>query len=129
MLPHVAIQAGRLPLRMHCVSPQPQGVATAAAVWLLPVLEYLITPCLLWQVFTALLQPHERIMGLDLPHGGHLSHGFQTDAKKISAVSIFFEVSPKCCCAVAQPVLHIAAHQVHVRSTLTEVYPHPPMAV
>ena len=44
------------------------------------------------QVFTALLQPHERIMGLDLPHGGHLSHGFQTDTKKISAVSIFFEV-------------------------------------
>ena len=49
-------------------------------------------PPLLLQVFTALLQPHERIMGLDLPHGGHLSHGFQTDAKKISAVSIFFEV-------------------------------------
>eukprot|EP00208_Stichococcus_sp_RCC1054_P002097 CAMPEP_0206146894 /NCGR_PEP_ID=MMETSP1473-20131121/31723_1 /ASSEMBLY_ACC=CAM_ASM_001109 /TAXON_ID=1461547 /ORGANISM="Stichococcus sp, Strain RCC1054" /LENGTH=526 /DNA_ID=CAMNT_0053543619 /DNA_START=223 /DNA_END=1803 /DNA_ORIENTATION=+ len=47
-----------------------------------------------FQVFTALLQPHERIMGLDLPHGGHLSHGFQTDAKKISAVSIFFETMP-----------------------------------
>ena len=45
------------------------------------------------QVYTALLQPHDRIMGLDLPHGGHLSHGFQTDTKKISAVSIFFEVS------------------------------------
>ena len=44
------------------------------------------------QVYTALLQPHDRIMGLDLPHGGHLSHGFQTDTKKISAVSIFFEV-------------------------------------
>ena len=44
------------------------------------------------QVYTALLAPHDRIMGLDLPHGGHLSHGFQTDAKKISAVSIFFEV-------------------------------------
>ena len=43
------------------------------------------------QVYTGLLQPHDRIMGLDLPHGGHLSHGFQTDAKKISAVSIFFE--------------------------------------
>ena len=50
------------------------------------------------QVFTALLQPHERIMGLDLPHGGHLSHGFQTDAKKISAVSIFFEVSHHTLC-------------------------------
>ena len=45
-------------------------------------------------MYTALLQPHDRIMGLDLPHGGHLSHGFQTDAKKISAVSIFFETMP-----------------------------------
>lgn len=33
-------------------------------------------------------------MGLDLPHGGHLSHGFQTDTKKISAVSVFFETFP-----------------------------------
>ena len=47
-----------------------------------------------FQVFTALLKPHERIMGLDLPHGGHLSHGYQTDTKKISAVSIFFETMP-----------------------------------
>jgi len=47
-----------------------------------------------FQVFTALLQPHDRIMGLDLPHGGHLSHGFQTETKKISAVSIYFETMP-----------------------------------
>lgn len=47
-----------------------------------------------FQVYTALLQPHERIMALDLPHGGHLSHGYQTDTKKISAVSIFFETFP-----------------------------------
>jgi len=33
-------------------------------------------------------------MALDLPHGGHLSHGYQTDAKKISAVSVFFETFP-----------------------------------
>ncbi|KAL3696132.1 hypothetical protein R1sor_010208 [Riccia sorocarpa] len=47
-----------------------------------------------FQVYTALLKAHDRILALDLPHGGHLSHGYQTDTKKISAVSIFFETMP-----------------------------------
>lgn len=47
-----------------------------------------------FQAYTAVLAPHDRIMALDLPHGGHLSHGYQTDSKKISAVSIFFETFP-----------------------------------
>ncbi len=33
-------------------------------------------------------------MGLDLPHGGHLSHGYQTPTKKISAISKYFETLP-----------------------------------
>src|SRR5271163_3948933 len=33
-------------------------------------------------------------MGLDLPHGGHLSHGYQTPTKKISMVSKYFETVP-----------------------------------
>eukprot|EP00698_Gefionella_okellyi_P019558 TRINITY_DN6004_c0_g1_i1.p1 TRINITY_DN6004_c0_g1~~TRINITY_DN6004_c0_g1_i1.p1 ORF type:complete len:470 (+),score=108.30 TRINITY_DN6004_c0_g1_i1:193-1602(+) len=47
-----------------------------------------------FEVYTALLQPHDRIMGLDLPHGGHLTHGFFLPRKKVSATSIFFESMP-----------------------------------
>lgn len=45
-------------------------------------------------VYTALLGPHGRLMGLSLPDGGHLSHGFYTPTKKISATSVFFENLP-----------------------------------
>jgi glycine hydroxymethyltransferase len=36
----------------------------------------------------------DRLMGLDLPHGGHLSHGYQTPSKKISFISKYFQTMP-----------------------------------
>ncbi|KAI9781125.1 MAG: glycine hydroxymethyltransferase shm1 [Peltula sp. TS41687] len=44
--------------------------------------------------YSAVLNTHDRLMGLDLPHGGHLSHGYQTPTKKISAISKYFETLP-----------------------------------
>lgn len=44
--------------------------------------------------YSAVLNTHDRLMGLDLPHGGHLSHGYQTATKKISAISKYFETLP-----------------------------------
>ena len=46
------------------------------------------------QVYQAVMKPHERLMGLYLPDGGHLSHGYATEHRKISAVSTYFESFP-----------------------------------
>uniref|UniRef100_A0A0R3RI99 Serine hydroxymethyltransferase n=1 Tax=Elaeophora elaphi TaxID=1147741 RepID=A0A0R3RI99_9BILA len=45
-------------------------------------------------VYMGLMEPNGRIMGLDLPDGGHLTHGFFTPRRKVSASSLFFQSMP-----------------------------------
>ncbi|KAH3672007.1 hypothetical protein WICMUC_004514 [Wickerhamomyces mucosus] len=44
--------------------------------------------------YSSILNVGDRLMGLDLPHGGHLSHGYQTPTTKISFISKYFQTVP-----------------------------------
>jgi glycine hydroxymethyltransferase len=41
-------------------------------------------------VYLALLNPGDKLMGLDLPSGGHLTHGFETPKNKVTASATYY---------------------------------------
>lgn len=63
------------------------------ALWGVNVQPYSGSPAN-FEAYSAVLQPHDRLMGLDLPAGGHLTHGFYTAQRRVSGSSIYFESMP-----------------------------------
>merc|ERR1719379_3180768 len=64
-----------------CQSRALEAYRLSADQWGVNVQPYSGSPAN-FAVYTGLLKPHDRIMGLDLPSGGHLTHGFYTLNKR-----------------------------------------------
>jgi glycine hydroxymethyltransferase len=62
-------------------------------IWGVNVQSYSGSPAN-FAIYTGICGKGGRIMGLDLPDGGHLTHGFSSQNKKVSATSLFFESMP-----------------------------------
>ena len=54
-------------------------------------------------VFLALLKPGETILGLDLSHGGHLTHGSKVNFSGIQFHSEFYGLDPETCLLYTSP--------------------------
>ena len=72
-----------------CIKRSLEAFNLSSSEWAVNVQPYSGSPAN-FEVYTALLGPNGKLMGLALSHGGHLTHGFQTKKKKVSATSLYF---------------------------------------
>jgi len=70
-----------------------QCFGLSAEEWWVNVQPYSGSVCN-FAAFSALMQPNDRFMGLYLPDGGHLSHGFYRGHKSINISSTYFQCLP-----------------------------------
>ncbi|KAF9805622.1 hypothetical protein IEO21_08993 [Rhodonia placenta] len=80
-------------LEVLCQQRALQAFHLDSAKWGVNVQPYSGSSCS-FAALTALLQPQDRLMGLGLPDGGHLTHGYYTAKKKMTASSIYFQSLP-----------------------------------
>lgn len=72
-----------------CISRALKAFDLDSEKWGVNVQPYSGSPANL-AAYLGMLNVNDKIMGLDLPSGGHLTHGYQTEKKKISASSVIF---------------------------------------
>ena len=77
-----------------CVNRALKAFSLDPTKWGVNVQPYSGSPANL-AAYLGLISPGDTIMGLDLPSGGHLTHGYQTEeGKKISITSLIFNSKP-----------------------------------
>jgi glycine hydroxymethyltransferase len=77
-----------------CVNRALKAFSLDPSKWGVNVQPYSGSPANL-AAYVGLVSPGDTIMGLDLPSGGHLTHGYQNEeGKKISITSLIFNSKP-----------------------------------
>ena len=77
-------------IEILCKNRALQAFGLDSKEWAVNVQPYSGSPAN-FAVYTGLLEPGDKLMGLSLSSGGHITHGHMVGTKKISASSVYFQ--------------------------------------